>query len=480
MAWKQLLQTCSTTALVLALASPRVAHPGRGEERSGDQGFQAPPVPELAPVSIELRAQSVTLLNGPGPEDDRVLPAGPYPLVTALKAATPGSDPVLGVYGEIPGAGITIGAGDSDSKAYVVHWGQVPMRFALVGMTSDARVREFGIRQFMNDGRRNGGVVDARFQNLTIEARYWACVTTPKGHGFGLLRFYNCHFAAGRENLAEGGFYGYGFKWGVRSQGRGRWDFRHCTFDPVLEHCLYLDSPQGDSYFIDIQHTGSTRTAIQIVNRAADNPGPSGFGTLLFEDVRIHGLWGDGGSGLTVAGHLGDLVFRDIRVRESPDKAASHGAIVVWTDASPEHGAYLHEGADGELYSTGTVTIESVDIDLPHSDRAHVAISGAEKVVIEGFQIHGNQTAFVFDSPFGTPSIDGQAIVDGQRRKLVHQLIDNGPVVFRIPPPLSAYAGFRSADRIHLSARRLSEGEIDRTWVDRPALPLSPAEPQRR
>ena len=425
--------------------------------------FQAPPVPVLAPVSIELRATTVTLLHGPGPEDDEVRPAGKYPLVSALRAATPGSDPVIGVFGELPGSGITIGGGDAGLKEYVVHWGAEPMRFTVIGMTEDARIREFGICQRMNDGRENGGVIDARFERLTIEARHSSCVSVPEGHGFGILRFYDCHFATGRENSTQGTFSGFGYKWGVRSQGRGRWDFRGCSFDPVLEHALYLDSPQGDSYFVDLEHRGSTRTAIQIVNRAFDNPGPSGFGTLLFERVRIVGPHGDGGSGITVAGHLGDLVLRDVSVVEDPEKKASHGAIAIWTDAEPRHGVHLH-AADGRLFSSRTVTIESLQVDLPHSDRPHVAISGAESVLIRSFSVQGNQAAFAFDSPFGAPTINGRVLVDGEQRELEDARILNGRVVFDLPSPVSAYPGFRSAHKVLSGSRTLSDEEIDELW----------------
>src|SRR5262249_50751548 len=92
--------------------------PAHSRRAGSPESFEAPPEPALAPVSIELRADRVTLLHGPGPDDDQVLPAGPYPLVTALRAATPGSEPVIGVFGEIPGVGVTIGASDSDFKAY--------------------------------------------------------------------------------------------------------------------------------------------------------------------------------------------------------------------------------------------------------------------------------------------------------------------------------------------------------------------------
>jgi hypothetical protein len=79
--------------------------------------FHAPAAPTLPPVTIELRASTVTLLNGPGPADDEVRPAGPFPLATALRAARPGSAPVIGVIGEIPPPSSTGGSWCSPARA---------------------------------------------------------------------------------------------------------------------------------------------------------------------------------------------------------------------------------------------------------------------------------------------------------------------------------------------------------------------------
>ncbi len=469
----------STEAALVSMGLVKEIAPGRGANRPNGNGgdsqglvvgmppsnsFQAPPRPPLPPETIVVIPTIVWIPNGEGYEDDVLIPGGLFPLVTALKSSDPNTYPVISVFGDIPGSGMSIGAGDSDLKDYVVHWGPVPMRFAVVGRNEDARIREFDLRQFMNDGRENGGIADVRFESITIEARFSSAVSVPKQHNVGLVRFYDCHFAAGRENLEIGHYSGFGYKWGVRGHGRGRYDFRGCSFDPVEEHCVYVDSPQGDCYFIDLEHTGSHRTAIQVVNRSFDNPGPSGFGTLLFQNVRIYDLWGDGGSGISVAGHLGDLVFRDIVAREDRSNAGSHGAIVVWTDADPAKGVYLYTGDDGQLYSTRSVVIESVDVDLPRADRSHIAISGVEHVRIDDFQIRGNRAAFSLDSSFGSPLISGQAIVDGNLVNLDNEQIDNGRVGFRAPCPLSDFTGFQSNISVKENMSVLSDNEIDTRW----------------
>jgi len=103
---------------------------------NGPGDFQAPAVPALGPEVIQVVARptggaDVILLNGPGSSDDVVLDGGGFPLIVALKNAVPGTEPVIGIYGRINqgGNGMQIGGGDSDFKAYVAHWGEVPMRF---------------------------------------------------------------------------------------------------------------------------------------------------------------------------------------------------------------------------------------------------------------------------------------------------------------------------------------------------------------
>ena len=452
------------------------------------KSFRAPPRPPLGVVSIEVHPDQVILLNGPGSDDDVVLDGGGFPLVTALKNAVPGSDPVIGIYGRINqgGNGMQIGAGDNDFKAYVAHWGAVPMRFSVVGMTSDATILEFGVLNRMNDGTVHGGVQDARFENLTIESKYNSCVSGPKGHQFGLLRFYNCRFVPSPANLASGAHYGFGYKWGVRIRALGRYDFRDCTFEPVLEHSIYVDSPQGDSYFVGIEHNGSTRTAIQIVNRAFDtsNAGqlaayesgaaqvqPSASGRLLIEDVTIHNLWGDGGSAITVAGYPGDVFIRGVTAVDPVNRF--HGGIVVYTDGSEHHGTYLHTGADGNLYSTYSVSIEDINIDLPLADRTHVGISGVEHVRIGDFAIGGSRTAIALDSYYNQARLNNTlCVIDGEVTRS-SATISNSDVDFLLPRPLSQYAGFMAARKIadswywDFGSRRaniLTDEEIDSLW----------------
>lgn len=236
-------------------------------------------------------------------------------------------------------------------------------------------------------------------------------------------------------------------------------------------------TPVVDCHIFD--HNGSTRTAIQIVNRAVDtnNPGllaafesgsmtpqPPGHGRLLIEDGTIRQLTGDGGSGITVAGFLGDIWIRDIT---AVDGGPFQGAIVVYADASEHHGAYLYTGLDGGLYSTRSVTIDGVHIDLPIADRAHVAISGVEFVRIGDFSITGNRTALTLDSIYRSPQLnDTLCVIDGEVTRSSEQ-ITNGRVDFFTPRPLSLYEGWGAAFKIKIGADpHLGDDQIDLLWPD--------------
>ncbi len=191
-------------------------------------------------------------------------------------------------------------------------------------------------------------------------------------------------------------------------------------------------------------------------------PQPGGFGRLLFENITIRDLRSDGGSGITVAGFLGDVFIRGVNAVDLEDPF--HGVIVVWTDASQQHGAYLYTGADGSLYSTRSVQIEDVNINLPFADRAHVAISGVENVRIKGFNIQGNNTAMALNTTFGSPQMNNRlCVVDGVVTRST-EFIVNGTVDFFLPRPLSQYPGFQSAAKISIWSNVLTNSAIDNMW----------------
>jgi hypothetical protein len=257
------------------------------------------------------------------------------------------------------------GGGEAGLRTYVSHWGSTPMAFSVVGMTPDARISAISFRKNLSNGTPTGGIADVRFEGLRIEAKGPPCVNSDKDTVMsGIARIYDCTFEKDR-NAPPTSYGNFGYKWGIRGHGPMRWDVRNCTFNPVLEHCIYIDSPQGDSYLQGINHVESTRTAIQVVNRAFDCPNddpatpsvnefleciadyedgttpprPSGFGKLLIYDVTIGNLHLDGGSAVTVVGHKDDVWIKNVTHVFSAN--TQHGTVVGYCDDGQAAGAHL-------------------------------------------------------------------------------------------------------------------------------------------
>ncbi len=396
----------------------------------------APPIEALGPLTHIVRPDQIIVLNGNGPEDNLIQKAGPYPLIEAILMAKPGD--VLGIDGDIPGAGMQFGGGDAGQKLYRAHWGMTPIEITIVGLrpNRESQINSFYLHKDLNNGVRTGGVKHIRVQNLTILSppSDTRCIGVPKGaDSFGLVQVYDVNF----KGASDGSFDGLGYKWGIRAAGRMQWDIRNVHAAPVQEHVFYIDSPSGNSYFVNCTMEGSWRTMVQIVNRRIDNPGPSGFGTLLFEDMTAYNVFGEGGSAFTVAGHLGALIFRNCRVIEGPN--GSHGAMAIWVDDSPGHGA--HFDADG--FANGPVIIDDLRVYAPNADRNHVSISGARSLYVDEFAIYGNRTAFLF-------------------KQLAWP---NGRIRFLVQDPVSQYPGFLTPWKIQWHAtHNLTDAEIDALW----------------
>lgn len=395
--------------------------------------FAAPSIEGVGSLTHVVRPNEVIELNGPGPDDNVVHAAGAYPLIEALLLARPGA--VIGVDGSIPGDNLQIGGGDAGLKLYRAHWGMTPIDVTIVGLRANrqSQIRSLYLHKNLNNGERTGGVGRIRLQNLTIQSSDSStrCIGVPKGSdSFGLVQIYDVDF----EGAEDGSYDGLGYRWGIRASGRMQWDIRRVHAAPVQEHVFYIDSPSGNSYFIDCTMEGSWRTMVQIVNRRVDNPGPSGYGTLLFENMLAYGCFGEGGSAFTVAGHLGGIVFRDCTVLEKP--GGSHGALAIWVDDSPEHGAHF----DSDGFANGPVILDNFRVWAPNADRSHLTISGARSVHVDEFLIAGNRTAFEF-------------------RQLAWP---NGRVRFLVEDPVSGYRGWNTPRKVQWNeGRDLTDDEID-------------------
>lgn len=433
---KRVLIRIAASTVVVSIASAKVPSP----IPPPDCAFQAPSIATLGATDIDVFPNGYQVVGG-----SFVTVTTGYPLVEAIKAAEPlqsGNNPaVIDVHGNIPGFGMQIGGGDAGLHTYRVEWPSKPIDVAIRGVTGypNDQIGSFTILRNLNNGTPTPGVKRIRFQDLRILPPSFAnaVVFTPKGAqepsysggGYARIQIYGCEFLRGSGNP----------KWGARLNGRARFDFRANHFQYMHEHCLYADSPQGDSFFMYNTMEGSTRTMLQIVNRSVDNPGPSGHGYLLVEGNTATNVDLDGGSDFTVAGHLGVVIFRGNFSTTNGIQAGQQGSIVVWTDADPVHGIYTN--ANG--YTTNKVIIQNHAVNHPNADRDHIAISGAEEVEIRNsFIISGNRTAFCFNSPFGGP-------------------IPCGSICFFQPAPVSQYTGFQSAIKVTINGAVLTDPQID-------------------
>lgn len=431
-----LVTTVAVALAGLTAAQTTVWPPSEIEPQPCEADYVPPAIVDLGPADMSVQPTGYTI-------GGVFTAAGNYPLVEAIEAAesvyqTKGSTVVIDVQGVIPAPiGMQFGGGDAGQKAYRGEWANDPIDVALRGETGPGvdRIGAFSIQKNLNDGTTTPGVRKLRLRNLSITANSGSnsIISTPLGlpvsaHGkYPRLQVYGCTFERGPGNP----------KWGARLQGRSRFSFRNCHFEYLVEHCVYADSPQGDSDFRGNSTEGSTRTMLQIVNRAIDNPGPSGFGRLYIGFNVATNIDGDGGGDYTVAGHPDLIVFDRNLSLTDPGQAGSQGSIVVWSDASKG----LHLNANG--FANGKVIVKNHGIIHPNADRSHIQIAGAEKVEVRGnFLVQGNRTCFDFDNSFGGPIATGQ-------------------VCFDQPAPLSGYAGFQAGAKIKVADVALTDPQID-------------------
>ncbi len=432
----------SSPTLFLLLGTLAGFSPVRIASAVPDHLFQAPPVAPLGPTQIDVYPNGYRVVG------QTFVPDAGHPLLRAIEAAEPihaatGSPVVLTIHGVIPAKnGQQIGGGSAGLKPFVAYWKSFPIDVAVRGAKgSDVdELAGFGIGKNLTDGTVTPGVKRIRVENLSIRPSSYAtsAISTPNGlvptlsgNVYPLIQVYGCVVRKGSGKP----------HWGARLHGRARFDFRDTYFEPMVEHCVYADSPQGDSFFLGNRTEGTTRTMLQVVNRKT-NPGPSGHGHLLIEDNFATNIDNDGGSDFTVAGHLGVVIFRRNVSFQGPWQTGAQGSIVVYSDDSPGHGVRLN--ANG--YATNKVIVENHAVFAPNADRDHVMISGAEKVEIrEAFYFIGNRTAFHFDAPYGG-------------------VIPNGDECFIMPPRVSVKDGFMSAFKAMRKAVPLSDVQLDALW----------------
>lgn len=440
-------QRCGLLALLcLMLGAPTAL--SAQEPEAPAQRLEAPPLPAVGAPSILVTKSGVRFVDASrgGPIATRELA-----LAEAIRRARPGD--VIGVQGQFGAERpIQVGGGTRGMKGYRADWkGRAIRDLTIVGLDPGRTTVIAGLElwQTYGDGSVSGGVESLRLQNLSLRASEHTRqpIIIPKGQTIGRLTVVDCNF----RGAIRGGYKGFGQKWGIRSAGRGSFDIRNSHCEKVQEHFLYLDSPQGDNFFIGLSMEKSWRTMIQLVNRSKDNPGPAGAGRVLIEDCHASGIRGEGGGAFTIAGHLGQVVLRNCSVRES-----GHAAVVVWSDASPAHGVYLTRAESGQLYSTQSVEIDGLEVDLPDADRALLQVSGCRDFVLRNFSISGNQTGLALDTRYGIGPIEGPQNVDGKEVKLERQAILNGRVRIEPGQDRDSVRGFHTPRAVTQGERELS------------------------
>ncbi len=378
------------------------------------------------------QAGTVTLSNGTVISQDQYGNPLMHPLALAFNLAQAGD--VIACRGELNG--IQIGKYDPNKPNAVYRSnGDIIQNISVISELSSQRCT---IRGVLFQGRVDvpgaHGVHDITFKNINFKniGNAATALTVSMNSVQGMLRFYNVELVSG----SPGSYGGYGLKWGMRGNGEASYDIRGFRVPTAQEHALYLDSVNGgiggDSVFTDITQTGpSGRTGVQIVNRPPQYGalGP-GTGGLYFRRLKLWTVKGGGGSGFTVAGHLGPVFVKDLRYK------GNMGAIVFWSDS----GKGLYTTPEG--YTTPYARLENIRVESPSADRSHIMAAGVGLLEVKRFLVRGNRAAFDFNSTYGGP-------------------IANGQVRFIRQGPLATHPGFKSGLKIKLNNQSLSNQQIN-------------------
>lgn len=388
--------------------------------------------PNIFVRQIADQPGTVTLANGVVISQDQYGNPLMNPLALAMNIAQAGD--VIACRGEING--VNIGKYDP-SKPNAVYRANGDI-LENISVVSEIANQPCIIRGVTIQGRIDvpggHGVNDLTFKNVKFKntGNAATALLVSMNSVQGMLRFYNVELVSG----SPGSYSGYGLKWGMRANGEASYDIRGFKVPAAQEHALYLDSINGgiggQSIFTDIVQTApSGRTGFQVVNRppAYGALGP-GTGALHFRRLKLWTVKGGGGSGFTVAGHLGPVYVKDLRYK------GNMGAVVFWSDSGK--GLYLTP----EGYTTPYAYLENIRVDSPNADRSHIMAAGVGLLEIKRFLVKGNRAAFDFNSIYGGP-------------------IPNGQVRFLGQSSLASHPGFKSGQKIKSNGQVLTNQQIN-------------------
>jgi hypothetical protein len=318
------------------------------------------------------------------------------------------------------------------------------------GVDPSAAFAGFGLAQQQRTKYGGTGLnADLTFTDCTIRAIGQAPIKVFAGTtGYGTLRLERVRFVGDPSVV----------KWWIRSHGQAAWVLRDCVaLGGCIEHFFYgdcLDGDGGRGYAlladgIDVAKCG--RTAFQIVDR--DESGFRSSGKVLIQNARIRDCGRrDGGSAVTIAGHLGPVELAHLSIesalsREGPEAAPDRGAIALWVDGR-KMGANLPP--DG--FGIGDVLIRAVRVDYEAPDRALVLASGCRSLTIRPpFVLRGGSVGLALEHQRGARM---------------------GPVCLEAATPPSSWEGWQNRHPITIGAdknraRRLRLAELDEFYGER-------------
>ena len=311
----------------------------------------------------------------------------PYPVAKALEFAGPGALIELQP-GDYPP--LMIGFKNQDPSNARTVGGQPGLPITIRGrgevrFKAQGRGDTIGITQQFPVGH-------ISFEKIVIEAgtrsavMFYDLADRDQHTGF---RFYDCGIDGGWDHL---GGTGNSSKWGILGHDLADFVFagregRAFVRDVRLEHAFYLQSPRGDITLENIDAKRLGRCFMQITARERSGPPGRGLIVVRGNNVSDTGLseWDDykGGTAYTLAGGLQHCTILienntykagfDQRLRRLTRGGAPYGtgALVAWDG--------------GEKLPNGSLVLRSNEFRFAEGcgDRATVAISACERVVIE-------------------------------------------------------------------------------------------------
>lgn len=312
------------------------------------------------------------------------------PLAEALRHAQPGST-VEVEPGEYPVLRLGFGRGKDNADCSGTASAPIRIKAAYPG-PNKPRINAIGKSDALMIDQKQP-VQHITFEGFRFDPGYRSAIIFYKQgeakvhRGF---RFLDCDIIGSWDHVAAKGEQS---KWGVWASRLADFEWRGVMAPSIIrdiknEHAFYIQNNAGDVRIENVEASRLGRTFVQFTSRAVD--GPQGVGQVVVRDCKVTDpciAAGDaykGGSAFTVVGNMPkvDFLFEgntyragfDPRVRKLTRKGVAYGtgAFVSWSSKEKER--------------AGTIVLKDNDFKMAAGcgDRPLVALSAAQKVVLEG------------------------------------------------------------------------------------------------